>query len=188
MHENSVGQLARLAVAMMSVWTLACAAEGTTELTPPTGTDTSDASKADGGTGLDVTLDVQVAPDVSKDDLGSKPDVPAVPDVPVVPDVAPDVVAPLDAPELPPTPDLGPDSAPELPPIDAGCVTPSDCDDQNPCTDNVCSVGSCSNPAIVCPDDGDVCTDAVCVAPGGCTQVTNPASCDDGTACTTNDT
>jgi hypothetical protein len=92
-----------------------------------------------------------------------------------------------------------------------GCTTDDECDDGNPCTDNVCSDGICvrSNNTASC-DDGDACTendvceegscsgsprncddlnsctDDTCVD-GVCTHSNNRDRCDDGDACTQND-
>ena len=94
------------------------------------------------------------------------------------------------------------------------CVpgTPVICDDNNPCTDDVCSpVSGCQNFANngnVCEDgnvcngieicisgtctsgtppncdDGDLCTDDSCDPVAGCQHVSNVARCDDGNVCT----
>ncbi|MFH1530640.1 MAG: hypothetical protein ABIK09_07890 [Pseudomonadota bacterium] len=98
----------------------------------------------------------------------------------------------------------------------SGCVdgTPLGCDDGNPCTDDscvsgvgcafafnsvpcddglVCTVGdlcvsgTCVGPEPKGCDDGDPCTDDVCVPGLGCFSFFNAASCDDGDACTTGD-
>ncbi len=71
------------------------------------------------------------------------------------------------------------------------CVTPGDCDDSDLCTDDVCTAGTCTNPAIDC-SDGNACTDDVCTA-GVCSNPYNPVGgccddagdCADGDACTT---
>jgi hypothetical protein len=54
------------------------------------------------------------------------------------------------------------------------CEVPSDCDDDNPCTNDLCQSGNCahSNAAGNCPDDGDECTSDVCAA-GTCTHPSN---------------
>lgn len=74
----------------------------------------------------------------------------------------------------------------------AGCVHAFDdtatCSDANLCTTNDhCADGACVGDAASCPDDGDVCTDAVCDPATGCGVSYNTASCDDGDACTTAD-
>ena len=56
------------------------------------------------------------------------------------------------------------------------CVTAADCDDDNPCTTNVCTDGACSFPAdnaATCSDD-DACTIDSC-AGGACTSVPDAA-------------
>ncbi len=77
--------------------------------------------------------------------------------------------------------------------------TQTDCDDGNPCTDDVCQFGICSrlpngNPACdddpPCPggcDDDNECTVDSCEN-ATCTQTPRTGSCDDGDACTENDT
>ncbi len=54
-----------------------------------------------------------------------------------------------------------------------GCTLDVECDDGNPCTDNICNVGSCTNPNNIAPcDDGlfctltDVCSAGSCVGSG----------------------
>ncbi len=66
------------------------------------------------------------------------------------------------------------------------CLSPANCSDDNPCTNDVCSPeGVCSNPnnTAPCADDGNVCTDDVCGG-GVCTHPFNTASCTDGLFCT----
>ncbi len=91
---------------------------------------------------------------------------------------------------------------------------PGSCDDGNPCTNDGCVSGACSNAAangIVCwdgdactagekcsngkcvggsivkdCDDNNACTDDACAA-GNCTHSPNSAGCDDGNACTSGD-
>ncbi len=72
-----------------------------------------------------------------------------------------------------------------------GCVhTPNtdSCDDGNPCTLNdVCSGGGCAGAARDC-NDGNVCTTDACdPLGGGCAHTNNTLSCDDGDACTAPD-
>ncbi len=110
---------------------------------------------------------------------------------------------------IPPTLTLNPTLTPC-----AVCSSNAECDDSNPCTDDVCipSTG-CTNPAnldpcddgnacttndfcafntclsltpVVC-DDGDVCTDDTCDSLLGCQVAFNVAPCDDLDACTEND-
>ncbi len=56
--------------------------------------------------------------------------------------------------------------------FDGGC--PNACDDKNPCTDDFCNAGVCSNPAnkATC-DDGDACTGGDRCNAGGCVGNTN---------------
>ena len=94
------------------------------------------------------------------------------------------------------------------------CVTDADCDDGNPCTDETCPAGTCvvvfnTDPcddgdacttADTCAsglcvggappncDDSNVCTDDSCDSVLGCVNANNTDACDDGSACTTNDT
>jgi len=96
--------------------------------------------------------------------------------------------------------------------ISGECSDSSQCNDGNPCTDDVCTAGTCTHPAntascddgnpcttgdicgggvcaggapVVC-DDGNPCTDDVCnPANGACEAVNNDTnSCTDGDACT----
>jgi hypothetical protein len=63
------------------------------------------------------------------------------------------------------------------------------CNDNNTCTENdVCSGGTCAGKAVECPSDGDQCTNDVCVAGQGCDHVPHLGACNDGVACTMNDT
>ncbi len=92
------------------------------------------------------------------------------------------------------------------------CVgTPLDCDDGNPCTEDVCdNLGGCSftNQTVLCDDGdpctlGDLCQDGACVGTAtlecddsnpctddscgqnGCDHIANTAECDDGNTCST---
>ncbi len=92
---------------------------------------------------------------------------------------------------------------------------PVDCDDKNPCTDDLCnfvlgcqhfdnsvvcndlnactanefcSKGSCGGGVPIVCDDKNGCTDDTCDPQKGCVFVNNTASCSDGNACTTGDT
>lgn len=76
----------------------------------------------------------------------------------------------------------------ESPRQGAGCSSDAACNDNNPCTSDVCSAGSCQNTAVAngtaCTDDGNVCTNDSCNA-GVCTHPNNTAPCaDDGSSCT----
>ncbi len=68
------------------------------------------------------------------------------------------------------------------------CAGHADCDDQDPCTDDVCRNGQCSHEAISC-DDSNVCTDDWC-GPQGCGHTQKPGcclgdqDCDDQDPCT----
>ena len=70
---------------------------------------------------------------------------------------------------------------PDIPP--SGCVGNAECDDSNPCTDDMCVAGSCeSAPNTAGCDDGDVCTvQDTCQAT---TCVGQPMNCDDANVCT----
>ena len=78
--------------------------------------------------------------------------------------------------------DVAADVAPDVPPE---CVKNTDCNDNDPCTDNVCSGGKCSNPQNGAPcDDGDPCTQndyckkGVCAGTGQCTDTVEDTSPD----------
>ncbi len=45
------------------------------------------------------------------------------------------------------------------------------------CNTAVCQGGKCTTTAVVCPDDGNVCTDVSCVAGTGCVPTNNTAAC-----------
>ncbi len=72
-----------------------------------------------------------------------------------------------------------------------GCiyaVNAAPCDDGDPCTTgDVCTEGLCAGEAVDC-DDGDPCTDDVCDETGACQHTLNAAPCDDGDPCTAGDT
>jgi hypothetical protein len=62
------------------------------------------------------------------------------------------------------------------------------CTDHSACTSgDHCQAGVCAATPITCPDDGNVCTTAVCVPSTGCGQSFNTVACDDGNACTSAD-
>ena len=80
---------------------------------------------------------------------------------------------------------LGPSESPRQ---GAGCSSDAQCNDNNSCTNDVCSAGVCQNTAAAngtaCGDDGNLCTNDTCNA-GVCTHPNNTAPCaDDGNACT----
>lgn len=75
-----------------------------------------------------------------------------------------------------------------------GCVTLNApdgvlCEDGNDCTEeDVCLAGTCDpGEPMVCAD-GNTCTDDTCNPKGGCTFYPNDSFCDDGSACSNNDT
>lgn len=93
-----------------------------------------------------------------------------------------------------------------------GCSTNAECNDNNPCTTDVCSSGTCtySNNTITCNDgnactsndrcnagqcggtavtcnDNNPCTTDSCNASSGCVFANNTNTCNDGSACTTGD-
>ena len=62
------------------------------------------------------------------------------------------------------------------------------CTDTEPCTaKDFCQQGQCISLTVVMCDDGNPCTDDVCVAGQGCVVSPNTAACDDGKPCTTQD-
>lgn len=67
------------------------------------------------------------------------------------------------------------------------CLGHSDCDDNDPCTEDLCLNGTCSHNPVNC-DDGNICTDDYC--DGGCKHEKKPgccnsdAECDDKNPCT----
>ncbi len=70
--------------------------------------------------------------------------------------------------------DVASDAEPELTPE---CTKNTECNDSDPCTDNICAKGVCSNPYNAGPcDDGDPCTQndyckqGVCAGKGACTD------------------
>lgn len=70
---------------------------------------------------------------------------------------------------------------------DPGCASASECDDENPCTDDSCVDTVCqhTNNTQPCTDDADDCTDDLC-QDGACAHVNNTAPCeDDNDPCTT---
>ncbi len=62
------------------------------------------------------------------------------------------------------------------------CAGPGQCNDDNPCTEDICEAGMCVNTPLpdgtACPDDGNPCTDDVCYR-GTCGHPPEPA----GTPC-----
>jgi hypothetical protein len=53
-----------------------------------------------------------------------------------------------------------------------GCTSAADCSDGLVCTDDVCTNGTCSHPAVTCPNPEPYCYDAVCQEiTDGCTLV-----------------
>jgi len=73
--------------------------------------------------------------------------------------------------------------------VPAGCVADSDCDDTDPCTDDVCDgANGCLNTPTDCDDDS-ACTTDSCDSGTGCVYVPSAVgtACDDGLFCTEND-
>jgi hypothetical protein len=63
------------------------------------------------------------------------------------------------------------------------------CDDGNACTSgDICGGGTCHAGAPVVCNDNNGCTDDSCNPASGCVYTNNTSPCDDGNACTTNDT
>ena len=68
------------------------------------------------------------------------------------------------------------------------CSTPADCDDGNACTTDACDPQQgCTHSGLSC-DDNNPCTDDTCDAGTGCGHSNNTNACNDGNACTANDT
>jgi hypothetical protein len=62
------------------------------------------------------------------------------------------------------------------------------CDNGDSCTvAESCIGGSCQGGQLVNCNDGNPCTDDACEAPGGCTNIPNDKSCEDGDVCTAGD-
>ncbi|HNO77545.1 MAG TPA: M12 family metallo-peptidase [Phycisphaerae bacterium] len=72
-----------------------------------------------------------------------------------------------------------------------GCINPNNsaaCDDGNACTtSDVCNAGSCVGSSPLVCDDSNACTDDTCDPGSGCVFTNNTNPCDDGDACTTSD-
>ena len=92
--------------------------------------------------------------------------------------------------------DLGTANVCEHEPVSGAgcCFTAADCVDGNPCTDDVCSGGSCQNPANTasCNDSNpctspDACSGGTCGGTPipGCTSCSTDAHCNDANDCTT---
>ncbi len=80
----------------------------------------------------------------------------------------------LDTQDIASKTDIAIDTGPEVTPQ---CTSNSDCNDNDPCTDNICLNGVCSNPQNAGPcDDGDPCTQndyckkGTCAGTGTCTD------------------
>lgn len=76
-----------------------------------------------------------------------------------------------------------------------GCLSNADCNDGNPCTDDLCTGGGCVHDSVQgccltnadC-EDGNVCTTNTCnTGNNTCAFANNTLPCDDGSACTAND-
>jgi hypothetical protein len=64
------------------------------------------------------------------------------------------------------------------------CELDSDCEDMISCTVDSCQDGVCNyEPAHVACDDGNICTDDVCLPGIGCEAVNNEAGCDNDVYC-----
>jgi len=76
--------------------------------------------------------------------------------------------------------------------VPAGCAHTNNtapCNDENACTTNdTCGGGTCNGGSAPDCNDNNPCTDDSCDAATGCVHTNNTAACDDGNACTTNDT
>ena len=74
---------------------------------------------------------------------------------------------------------------------EAGCFfenNQADCDDGDLCTvSDICADGACLSGSPLACDDGNVCTDDTCDGATGCVHAANQMACDDGNACTTGD-
>ena len=72
-----------------------------------------------------------------------------------------------------------------------GCVNAYNsipCDDENECTEgDVCSQGTCTSGSNVDCDDGNACTTEYCNAMTGCVYIDGTGQCDDNDACTENE-
>jgi hypothetical protein len=75
---------------------------------------------------------------------------------------------------------------------DSGCTHVANtaaCNDGNGCTTgDHCDKGLCVSTASLDCDDKNPCTDDICLPAGGCDHVNNTAPCSDQNACTVNDT
>ena len=70
------------------------------------------------------------------------------------------------------------------------CKTAKDCDDGDPCSIDTCASGSCAydrDKAHAACNDGDPCSWDTCKAQVGCAHGPTYATCDDNSACTSND-
>lgn len=76
----------------------------------------------------------------------------------------------------------------EFDPNVCACLQDVHCNDNNPCTDDVCSSGTCVhvNNAASC-DDGEVCTSSDACEGGVCSGFNNSVDCDDHNPCTLTD-
>jgi cysteine-rich repeat protein len=63
------------------------------------------------------------------------------------------------------------------------CITPTDCNDSNLCTQDLCVSGTCQHPAVVC-NDGISCTIDSCDPAKGCQVVPDNSVCGDANSCT----
>jgi hypothetical protein len=74
-----------------------------------------------------------------------------------------------------------------------GCVFPANdnaaCDPGDLCVNGgTCQAGQCQPGAVISCDDGNPCSDDVCVVTTGCSHTANTGPCEDSNACTAGDT
>lgn len=178
------------------------------EVENDTGTDIATNDTADNGNSpedADVGSDILIEPDADMvEDIADSEDG----EVDTPDNLADDGTETADGGDAEDQEDTDKDSDAEpdvLPPL---CVSPTDCEDQNPCTDDACGASGCTNLAnaatctdsnactvdlceqatctskpLVC-DDGNACTDDSCESANGCVTVPNSATCTDSDECT----
>ncbi|MBK8171004.1 MAG: hypothetical protein IPK60_11760 [Sandaracinaceae bacterium] len=73
--------------------------------------------------------------------------------------------------------------------VDAGCTSPTQCNDRNACTTDSCVHGACvfAPMSLSACDDSNPCTTDSCSTASGCVHAANTASCNDGHYCTISD-
>lgn len=173
------------------------------------GTDAATADTADSGDSPDAAEVDETDAGLDTEDIADSGDGVDVPDS-ATEDVGPDAADVDVGEDATETQDGGQDTDTEpdvLPPL---CVTATDCDDQNPCTDDtcdpvsgcvnlantatctdsnactvdLCEAATCTATPAVC-DDGNACTDDSCDSASGCAALPNNATCTDSDECTT---